>query len=73
MKRQQTIKIEGKNYDITLNENGGDILAGALDELRRRGENITAKQLLEAYLAKAAACENLKAELAQIEALLPAG
>lgn len=70
MKQPQVIKIEGKNYEITLHEKGGDGIVRALDELRRRGENITAKQLLEAYLAKSALCENLKGELTRIEATL---
>jgi predicted transcriptional regulator len=72
MKRQQTIRIENKNYDITLHENGTEALVKALDELRKRSDNVTAKQLLEAYLAKAAACEALKAELSRIEASLSA-
>ncbi|MGE4296316.1 MAG: hypothetical protein AB7E49_11490 [Campylobacterales bacterium] len=70
MNRQQTIKVEGKNYEITLHEKSGDLITKALDELRKRGENISAKQLLEAYLTKAVACETLKEEIARIEASL---
>jgi hypothetical protein len=68
--RAMEIRIENKSYDIALSEDGGKMLIGALDELQSLGANISAKKLLEAYLTKAAECEQLKTQLAEIEALV---
>ena len=64
------IKIENESFDVVLSKNGGAVLTEALNELRRFGETITAKQILAAYLNKAAECEKLKTQLAEIESLV---
>jgi hypothetical protein len=69
-KRTAVIAIEGKTYDITLNDDANEALANALEELKTLGESISAKKLLEAYLNKAVLAAKLQTELRAIESAI---
>ncbi|MDR2151354.1 MAG: hypothetical protein LBO72_00910 [Helicobacteraceae bacterium] len=64
-----TIKIDTKAYDISLNDQGKELISKAIDEL---GESVSVKKLLEAYLTKAALAEKFQAELKEIEKTIAA-
>ncbi|MDR0664760.1 MAG: hypothetical protein LBF86_04475 [Helicobacteraceae bacterium] len=63
-RRTITIKIESKTYDITINDQGEELISKAVGEL---GESVSVKRLLEAYLTKAAFAQKLQTELREIE------
>ncbi|GHV01861.1 hypothetical protein AGMMS49521_2800 [Campylobacterota bacterium] len=71
MKRQWTVKIDSKNYDINLSEDAPSALAEALDRLGANS-NITTRQILELYLEACVECANLKAELGKIDTIVSA-
>lgn len=56
-----SVKIETKNYDISIHETMTQAVDRAISTLG--SENISAKKLLEAYLAKVIECEQLQSEL----------
>ncbi|GHS89029.1 hypothetical protein FACS189487_08490 [Campylobacterota bacterium] len=62
-----TISIEHKNYDITLSDSGAEAIELAIVELNALGENISAKQLLEAYIAKSIRVFELEDELTAVK------
>lgn len=66
--KQITIKIEAKNYDVSIHETMHSAITLAIAELG--GENISAKKLLEAYLAKVIECKQLQDELKAIDKLV---
>ncbi|MDR2638311.1 MAG: hypothetical protein LBC09_00565 [Helicobacteraceae bacterium] len=66
MNRRITVRVEGKSYDITINDQADETISSAIDELEALGENIGAKRLLEAYLTKAVLAATLQTELEAI-------
>lgn len=60
-----SIKIEAKSYDISIHESMHDAVLFALNQLGK--DNISAKQLLEAYISKVIECEKLQNELDLID------
>ncbi|MDR1450820.1 MAG: hypothetical protein LBI57_00585 [Helicobacteraceae bacterium] len=72
MKRQITVRVDNKAYDITLSDQAGEAIPSAIEELKALGENVGVKRLLEAYLSKAALADRLYAELKDIEKTIAA-
>lgn len=69
--RKVTVKIEGKVYDVTLEDNFAESVEEELRKILPSHTSITSKALLQAYLAKCRDCYILEKKMKELLKKLP--